>query len=109
MPSTLTWCAVTGVNSERVDSSAARWKTASTSNSDRMRSSSAVSMIEPVNSRCTSLRQRRLERVDVEGDDGALAAGRQPLDQAVADLAAGAGDEDNRFANHADAPVTAGR
>jgi hypothetical protein len=53
--------------------------------------------------------QRRLERVDVQRDDGAIAAGRQPFDQAVADLAAGAGDEDNRFANHAEAPVTAGR
>jgi len=26
VPSTLTWCAVTGVNSDRVDNSAARWK-----------------------------------------------------------------------------------
>ncbi len=54
MPSTLTWCAVTGVNSDRVDSSAARWNTVSTSYCERMRSSSAVSRIEPVNSRATS-------------------------------------------------------
>ena len=53
-----------------------------------------------MNSRCTSVRQRRLQRVDVEGDDRALAGGRQPCDEAVADLAAGAGNEDNRFANH---------
>ena len=54
MPSTFTWCAVTGVNSERVDSSAARWNTRSTSNSASTRSSSARSVIEPVNSRVTS-------------------------------------------------------
>src|SRR6266496_3643555 len=42
-----------GVYSDRVDSSAARWKTRSTSNSARMRSSSAVSVIDPVNSLAT--------------------------------------------------------
>ena len=54
MPSTFTWWAVIGVNSARVESSAARWNTVSTSYWDRMRSRSAVSRIDPVNSRATS-------------------------------------------------------
>ena len=49
VPSTFTWCAVTGVNSLRVERSAARWKTWSTSNSERIRSSSWWSRIEPMN------------------------------------------------------------
>ena len=53
MPSTFTWWAITGVNSDRVESSAARWNTRSISNSARMRSSSAVSRMDPVNSRVT--------------------------------------------------------
>src|SRR6185436_13975527 len=53
VPSTLTSCAVTGVNSERVESSAARWKTRSTSNSARTRSRIHLSVIDPVNSRRT--------------------------------------------------------
>ena len=102
MPSTLTWCAVTGVNSERVvhrvDLELRHDALEQRVIEDRARELA----LHPV-------RQRRLQRVDVEGDDRALAAGRQPLDEAVADLPAGAGNEDNRFANHADAPVTAGR
>ena len=90
MPSTFTWWAVIGVNSERVDSSAARWKTVSTSNSDRMRSSSAVSRIEPVNSRCDQRRQAGVERIDVERDDRLAAGFGELRDQPVADLAAGA-------------------
>src|SRR6185295_9464513 len=55
VPSTLTWWAVMGVNSPRVDRSAARWNTSSTSNSERMRSSRLVSRIEPTNCCCTRL------------------------------------------------------
>ena len=99
MPSTFTWWAVIGVNSERVESSAARWKTVSTSYCDRMRSSSAVSRIDPVNSRGDQRRQAGVERVDVEGDDRAAAGLGEPGDQAVADLAAGAGDEDDGLAH----------
>ena len=47
VPSTLTWCAVVGVNSPRVERRAARWKTSSTSNSARMRSSRFTSKMEP--------------------------------------------------------------
>ncbi len=53
MPSTLTWWAVIGVNSLRVESSAARWKTVSTSYSERMRSRRLVSRIDPMNSCAT--------------------------------------------------------
>src|SRR4051812_19247177 len=53
VPSTLTSCAAIGVNSERVDSSAARWNIRSTSNSAITRSSSALSVIDPVISRST--------------------------------------------------------
>ena len=54
VPSTLTWCAVVGVNSARVDRSAARWKTSSTSYSARIRSSRCSSRIEPANCCWTS-------------------------------------------------------
>ena len=64
-----------------------------------MRSSSWSSRIEPVNSRVDERRQRRVERRDVERDDRRGAAARQALDQAVADLAAGAGDQDDGLAH----------
>src|SRR6202521_2856418 len=54
VPWTLTRWAVIGVTSARVDRSAARWNTRSTSNSASMRSSRFVSVIDPVNSRETS-------------------------------------------------------
>ena len=102
MPSTLTWCAVIGVNSERVDSSAARWKISSTSNSARMRSSRPRSRIDPVISRSTFLA--------IAGSSGATssvtmarsASLGEPSDQAVTDLAAGAGDEHDRFTHAAE-------
>src|SRR3954470_792589 len=53
VPSTLTSCAAMGVNSDRVESSAARGKIRSTSNSAITRSSSALSLIDPVISRST--------------------------------------------------------
>src|SRR5262245_52942278 len=53
IPSTLTWWAVMGVNSPRVESRAARWKTSCTSNSERIRSSRLASRMEPTNSRAT--------------------------------------------------------
>ena len=49
-------------------------------------------MIEPVNSRCTSLCSVGVERREIDRDDRTARAG-QPGDQAVADLAAGAGHE----------------
>ena len=99
MPSTLTWCAVIGVNSERVDSSAARWKTSSTWNSARIRSSSAS-----IENRAGDLAvdlpgDRGIERREVERDDRAVGLLGEAIDQAVADLAAGAGDEHDRFAH----------
>ena len=45
-------------------------------------------------------RLRRVERLQVERDDRAAAVARQALDQAVADLAAGAGDQDDGLAHH---------
>src|SRR3954464_5884884 len=48
VPSTLTSCAAIGVNSERVESNAARWNIRSTSHSGITRSSSALSVIDPV-------------------------------------------------------------
>ena len=53
-------------------------------------------MIEPVNSRVHERRQRRVERGDVERDDRRVGRG-QPRDEAVADFAAGAGDQDDRL------------
>ena len=38
--------------------------------------------------------------VEVERDDGSAAVSGEARDEAVADLAAGAGDEDDRFAEH---------
>ena len=42
--------------------------------------------------------QLRRERVEVQGDDGALVALGEAGDEAVADLAGGTGDEDDRLA-----------
>ena len=99
MPSTFTWWAVIGVNSDRVESSAARWKTVSTSYCDRMRSSSAVSRIEPVNSRATSGARLASSGLTSRVTTEPLAGLGEPGDQAVADLAAGAGDEDDGLAH----------
>src|SRR5262245_8664353 len=41
-----------------------------------------------------------VERGKVEGDDRPVRGGGQGLDQAVADLAGGTGDQDDRFARH---------
>jgi hypothetical protein len=60
----LTWWAVVGVNSARVDSSAARWNTKSMSNCASTRSSRAASVIDPVNSRATNGRS--------DGSSGAM-------------------------------------
>jgi hypothetical protein len=45
-------------------------------------------------------RQRRVERADVECDDRRAGFG-EPRDEAVADLAAGPGDQNNRFTHSA--------
>ena len=55
-------------------------------------------MIEPVNSRRTSGASVRVERVDVERDDGRVALGKA-RDQRMADLAARPGHEDDRFSH----------
>ncbi len=44
-------------------------------------------------------RDGRIEPGDVERDDSALGLSGQPIDETVADLAAGAGDEDYGFAH----------
>jgi hypothetical protein len=41
----------------------------------------------------------RIEARDIERDDGALRLTREPIDQAVSDFAARAGDEHDRFAH----------
>jgi hypothetical protein len=46
------------------------------------------------------LRQRLVERGEVERDDRAVGLAGQACDQAVADFATGAGDEDDGFAQH---------
>ena len=98
VPSTLTWCAVSGVNSARVESSAARWKIASISNSASNALEQRRVEDRPVNSRATSRRERLVERVDVERDDARDSPScGQRGDQAVADLAVGAGDQDDGF------------
>ena len=40
-----------------------------------------------------------LERLEVDGDDGGVAVGCEPLDQAVADLTAGAGNQGHVLAH----------
>ena len=52
-------------------------------------------------SRSTFAGHPRIEAADVERDDRAVAAFGQSRDEAVADLAAGAGDEDDRFTHAA--------
>jgi len=47
----------------------------------------------------------RIERLQVEGDDRAAAFPREALDQAVTDLAAGAGDEDDGLPDHVVSPA----
>ncbi len=44
--------------------------------------------------------ERGIERVHVQRDDRVRARAGEVRDQAVADLATGAGDEDNGFSNH---------
>ncbi len=44
-------------------------------------------------------RDRWIETRDVERDDGAIGLARQAIDQAMTDLAAGAGDEHDGFAH----------
>jgi hypothetical protein len=50
-------------------------------------------------------RLRRIERLQVEGDDRAAAVPGEPLDQAVADLAAGAGNEHDGLSDHVVSPA----
>ena len=110
VPPTFTSWAVIGVNSERVDSSAARWKISSTWNSARMRSSTAA-IEDRAGDLAVDLRgDRRIESASSRGDDRALGLVGQTVDQAVADLAVGAGDEHDRFAhgeNYTEAPCLA--
>ena len=74
-----------------------------------MRSSSGLSMIEPVNSRCTICASAGSSGLTSSVTTGCVPAVGEVRDQAVADLAAGAGNQDNRLPNHCDSPVTAGR
>ena len=99
VPSTLTWCADSGVNSERVDSSAARWNTSSTwiLRQDPFEQ-------RPIEDRPGDLAvdqrgNRWVEPGEIERDDRAAGLGREALDQAVADLAACACDQDDRFSH----------
>ena len=64
-----------------------------------MRSRTLRSRIDPVISRSTFGAIAGSRRRDVERDDGAIGLARQPIDQPVADLAAGAGNEHDGFAH----------
>ena len=70
--------------------------TQSTSNSASMRSSRVVSVIEPVNSRCTSGASVASSGLTSSVMMPASAAARPAIER-VADLAARAGDQNNRF------------
>ena len=109
MPSTLTSCAVIGENSDRVESSAARWNTVSTSNSASMRSSALRSRIERDHLALARAGLRGLERRDVEGDDRSGAVVGEPIDQAVADFARRASNENNGFAHGSSVKTGASR
>ena len=66
-------------------------------------------MIDPVNSRCTILASVGSSGLTSSVIDGLPALGGQVRDQSVADLAAGAGNQDDWLTNHFDSPVTAGK
>ena len=68
-----------------------------------------MSVIEPMISRCTIFAEVGFEVPHIEGDDGGGAVGREARDEAVADFAAGAGDEDSWSAHGDDSLDPPGR
>lgn len=46
-----------------------------------------------------SAANRRIQPVEIQRDDAAIAAFRKPVNEPVANLAAGSGDENNGFAH----------
>ena len=90
MPCTFTSCAVSGTNSARVESSAARWKTTAISNS-RMEAIEQVTVEDVAHAhRRAPPGHGRIQRPDVEGEDVERPALGDLMDQTVADLTAGA-------------------
>ena len=106
VPSTLTSWAVSGTNSARVESRAARWNT----------SGDLELALEPIQQmaiedvpdpdRGAVPRQLRLQGPEVEGQDVEGAELGQARDQAMPHLAAGAGHQHHGLARHSDGSAT---